>query len=110
MSELSILQLCLITLTFIWSGFVRSGLGFGGAALSLPFLLLIHNEPLVFAALKIIGKRFYYSSFACNHNVAELFLEGVMDSVVVCGRNAFLLFRSVFELLQNKENKENEDE
>ena len=33
---------------FVWSGFVRSGLGFGGAVLTLPFLLLVHNEPLVF--------------------------------------------------------------
>ncbi|WP_067219098.1 sulfite exporter TauE/SafE family protein [Marinomonas gallaica] len=33
---------------FIWSGFVRTGLGFGGAVLALPFLLLVHNDPLVF--------------------------------------------------------------
>jgi len=41
-------QYALIGLIFIWSGFVRSGLGFGGAVLALPFLLLILNEPLVF--------------------------------------------------------------
>lgn len=35
-------------LIFIWSGFVRSGLGFGGAVLSLPFLLLVLDDPLVF--------------------------------------------------------------
>jgi uncharacterized membrane protein YfcA len=48
MAELSELQLTLIGLIFIWSGFVRSGLGFGGAVLSLPFLLMVHNDPLVF--------------------------------------------------------------
>ena len=48
MSELSALQLVLIGITFIWSGFVRSGLGFGGAVLSLPFLLMIDNRPLVY--------------------------------------------------------------
>jgi len=46
-------QYALIGIIFIWSGFVRSGLGFGGAVLSLPFLLLIDNDPLLF--LPIIG-------------------------------------------------------
>jgi len=41
----------LIFLIFIWSGFVRSGLGFGGAVLSLPFLLLVHDQPLIFLPL-----------------------------------------------------------
>jgi uncharacterized membrane protein YfcA len=41
-------QYALIGVIFVWSGFVRSGLGFGGAVLALPFLLLVLNEPLVF--------------------------------------------------------------
>ncbi|MDP5030055.1 MAG: TSUP family transporter [Paraglaciecola sp.] len=41
-------QYTLIGLIFVWSGFVRSGLGFGGAVLALPFLLLVLNKPLVF--------------------------------------------------------------
>lgn len=48
MSDLSLIQYGLIALIFIWSGFVRSGLGFGGAVLSLPFLLLVKDDPLVF--------------------------------------------------------------
>ncbi|NWN91100.1 sulfite exporter TauE/SafE family protein [Marinobacter adhaerens] len=48
MSDLSLIQLGLIALIFIWSGFVRSGLGFGGAVLSLPFLLLVKDNPLIF--------------------------------------------------------------
>ncbi|OMH39043.1 TSUP family transporter [Motiliproteus sp. MSK22-1] len=48
MSDLLWYQYLLIGLVFSWSGFVRSGLGFGGAVLALPFMLLIHNEPLVF--------------------------------------------------------------
>lgn len=47
-TELSTIQLLLVSLVFVWSGFVRSSLGFGGAALSLPFLLLIDNNPLLF--------------------------------------------------------------
>jgi uncharacterized membrane protein YfcA len=35
----------------VWGGFVRSGLGFGGAVLTLPFLLLVLNKPLVFLPL-----------------------------------------------------------
>lgn len=41
-------QYALIGVIFIWSGFVRSGLGFGGAVLALPFLLLVENSPLIF--------------------------------------------------------------
>lgn len=33
-------------LIFVWSGFVRAGLGFGGAVLALPLLLIVLNEPL----------------------------------------------------------------
>jgi len=42
-----------ISLIFIWTGFVRTGIGFGGAALGLPLLLLIKDDPLFF--LPIIG-------------------------------------------------------
>jgi uncharacterized membrane protein YfcA len=48
MADLLWYQWVLIALVFVWSGFVRSGLGFGGAVLSLPFLLLIDNHPLVY--------------------------------------------------------------
>lgn len=51
MQDLLWYQYLLIALTFIWSGFVRSGLGFGGAVLSLPILLFITNQPLVFLPL-----------------------------------------------------------
>ena len=48
MADLSIIQFILIALIFAWSGFVRSGIGFGGALFTLPFLLLVHNDPLIF--------------------------------------------------------------
>lgn len=48
MSDLEPWQYAAIALTFVWSGFVRSGLGFGGAVLALPFLLLIVDDPLIF--------------------------------------------------------------
>ncbi len=51
MESLPLWQLALIGILFVWGGFVRSGLGFGGAVLTLPFLLLILDEPLVFLPL-----------------------------------------------------------
>ena len=51
--EFSLFQWVLITIIFTWSGFVRSGFGFGGALFTLPFLLLVHDDPLFF--LPIIG-------------------------------------------------------
>lgn len=47
MAELSIAAYAAIAVIFIWTGFVRSFLGFGGAALGLPFLLLFVDSPLV---------------------------------------------------------------
>jgi len=46
-------QLILVALIFVWTGFVRAGIGFGGAALGLPLLLLVDDEPLIF--LPVIG-------------------------------------------------------
>ncbi|WP_163576271.1 sulfite exporter TauE/SafE family protein [Halomonas faecis] len=51
MGGLELWQYLLIGLVFVWSGFVRTSLGFGGAVLSLPFLLLVHDRPLVFLPL-----------------------------------------------------------
>jgi len=51
--DFSLMELGLIGLTFMWAGFVRSGLGFGGAALGLPLMLFIYNQPLFW--LPIIG-------------------------------------------------------
>jgi uncharacterized membrane protein YfcA len=54
-------QLVAIGLLFVWGGFVRSALGFGGAVLTLPFLLMVHNAPLVF--LPIIAIHLLFFSF-----------------------------------------------
>jgi len=61
MDSLETWQLVSIGGLFIWSGFVRSGLGFGGAVLTLPFLLMIYNAPLVF--LPIIAIHLLFFSF-----------------------------------------------
>lgn len=61
MDGLEIWQYVAIGLLFIWGGFVRSGLGFGGAVLTLPFLLMVHNAPLLF--LPIIAVHLLFFSF-----------------------------------------------
>ena len=47
------LELSLVALIFIWIGFIRTGLGFGGAVLGLPILMLIGGSPIDW--LPIIG-------------------------------------------------------
>jgi uncharacterized membrane protein YfcA len=59
MPELELYQYILIALTFVWSGFVRSGLGFGGAVLSLPFMLLIDDRPLVYLPIVSVHLLFF---------------------------------------------------
>lgn len=54
-------QLVAIGAIFIWTGFVRTGIGFGGAALGLPLLLLVDDRPLVF--LPIIGTHLLFFTF-----------------------------------------------
>lgn len=61
MAELQAYQYILIALIFVWSGFVRSGLGFGGAVMSLPFLLLIDNRPLVYLPIIAVHLLFFSS-------------------------------------------------
>lgn len=61
MTDLLWYQYFLIALIFIWSGFVRSGLGFGGAVLALPFLLLVDDRPLVFLPLLAVHLLFFSS-------------------------------------------------
>ncbi len=43
--DFSINQTIMVGLLFVWTGFVRTGLGFGGAALGLPLMLFLHNDP-----------------------------------------------------------------
>ena len=47
MTELSLLQLAFVGLIFVWSGFVRAGLGFGGNAMTLPLALLVIDDPIL---------------------------------------------------------------
>ena len=47
------LEITIIALIFTWIGFVRTGLGFGGAVIGLPILMLVGGSPIDW--LPIIG-------------------------------------------------------
>ena len=47
------IELFLVGLIFVWTGFVRTGIGFGGAAFGLPLLMLVGGAPVYW--LPVIG-------------------------------------------------------
>ncbi|HBA33196.1 MAG TPA: permease, partial [Gammaproteobacteria bacterium] len=49
--ELTPVTVVVLALSFVWSGFVRGGFGFGGGALMLPFALLVVDSPLYIVPL-----------------------------------------------------------
>ena len=57
---LSPIEALIVALLFIWAGFVRSGFGFGGAALGLPLMLFVDPDPLTW--LPIIGTHLLFFS------------------------------------------------
>ncbi|MGK0498412.1 MAG: putative membrane protein YfcA [Oceanicoccus sp.] len=59
MLDLQWYQYGAIALIFIWSGLVRSGLGFGGAVFALPFLLILVNDPLIWLPLISVHLLFF---------------------------------------------------
>ncbi len=58
--DFSLEQTLLTGLIFVWTGFVRTGLGFGGAALGLPLMLFVHNDPRLW--LPMIGVHLLFFS------------------------------------------------
>ena len=76
-SDFSTYQLVCTGLIFAWAGFVRTGLGFGGAALGLPLMLFVDNQPLLW--LPMIGLHLLlFSSLTLTtqlHNVDWVYLR-----------------------------------
>ncbi|HEY0634312.1 MAG TPA: TSUP family transporter [Gammaproteobacteria bacterium] len=64
-------QTLLVALIFVWTGFVRSGLGFGGAALGLPLMLFVVDQPLLW--LPIIGTHLlFFSALTLSSRLANV--------------------------------------
>ena len=58
--DLTLAETGIICLLFIWTGFVRTGLGFGGAALGLPLMLFVRPDLLLW--LPVIGTHLLFFS------------------------------------------------
>lgn len=58
--DLTLTETGIVCLLFIWTGFVRTGLGFGGAALGLPLLLFVRPDLLLW--LPVIGTHLLFFS------------------------------------------------
>jgi uncharacterized membrane protein YfcA len=64
-------ELFLVSLIFMWAGFVRTGLGFGGAALGLPLMLLVGASPVYW--LPVIGLHLlFFSSLSLLKSIREV--------------------------------------
>lgn len=64
-------DLFLVGLIFLWTGFVRTGLGFGGAALGLPLMLLVGASPVYW--LPIIGLHLlFFSSLTLFKSIKQV--------------------------------------
>jgi uncharacterized protein len=81
MPEFSYLEWGLVGLIFIWTGFVRTGLGFGGAALGLPLMLLLGGAPLFW--LPIIGIHLLlFSSLTISSKIKHIDWPYVRKSLI----------------------------
>ncbi|ATX82195.1 hypothetical protein Ga0123462_1331 [Mariprofundus ferrinatatus] len=71
MHDLQTWQYIATALIFVWTGFVRSGLGFGGAALGLPLLLLVVDDALIW--LPLIGIHLlFFSSITVSSRIEHV--------------------------------------
>ena len=75
--DLSLYQMILVTFVFVWTGFVRTGLGFGGAALGLPLMLFVQNNPLIWLPIISVHLLFFSGLTLLNrlHNVDWYYLR-----------------------------------
>jgi len=69
--SLTPLEIVIIGLIFTWIGFVRTGLGFGGAVLGLPILMLVGGSPIDW--LPIIGIHLlFFSSVTLLNSLKQI--------------------------------------
>jgi uncharacterized membrane protein YfcA len=79
--DFTLINTITISLIFVWIGFVRSGLGFGGAALGLPLLLFVYASPIYW--LPIIGLHLLiFSSFTLSSRIKMIDWESIRNGFV----------------------------
>ena len=84
LADFSLYQSIAIALLFVWTGFVRTGLGFGGAALGLPLLLFISNQPIYWLPIISVHLLFFSSLtlFTRLNNVDWIYLRNASLYIV----------------------------
>ncbi|MFT7178258.1 MAG: putative membrane protein YfcA [Oceanospirillaceae bacterium] len=83
--DFSTTQLIAISAIFVWSGFVRAGLGFGGAALALPLLLIVLDQPLFFLPI-VATHLLIFSSITAGRglkNIDRAFLKESLRWMII---------------------------
>ena len=85
MPDLSVSQWVVVCLVFTWSGFVRSGLGFGGAALAMPLMLLIVDNPLIWLPMVAMHLLFFsgISLYGRLHEIDWTYLKKTMLVMII---------------------------
>jgi len=83
--DFSTLELVAISSIFVWSGFVRAGLGFGGAALALPLLLMVVHQPLFFLPIVATHLLIFSSLTVIQgfNNVDRVFLKDSLKWMII---------------------------
>lgn len=82
MPEFLLWQWFAIGLIFIWTGFVRTGIGFGGAALGLPLLLLVDANPLMF--IPLIGLHLlFFTSLTLSQRIQNVNWQIVRNVLLI---------------------------
>lgn len=78
--EFTTIEWLLVALIFLWTGFVRTGLGFGGAALGLPFMLMVEDNLLYW--LPMIGIHLlFFSSLTLSQALKKVDWEYLKKSL-----------------------------
>ncbi len=79
--DFSLSEILVIGIIFIWTGFVRSGLGFGGGALGLPLMLFVYNNPIFW--LPIIGfQLLFFSSLTLRTKLGNVDWNYLLKSYI----------------------------
>ncbi len=79
--DFSLGEILIIGIIFIWTGFVRSGLGFGGGALGLPLMLFVYNNPIFW--LPIIGfQLLFFSSLTLRTRLGNVDWSYLLKSYI----------------------------
>jgi len=79
--DFSLTETLIVCLLFVWAGFVRTGLGFGGAALGLPLMLFVNPDLLLW--LPMIGTHLlFFSGLTLSKRLHHVDWKYLRDSLL----------------------------